>query len=181
MLTLAGSQTVKVIVGRGRTSVSSWPIGTPLYSGRAMLDGQPPEWRNNALERSSFACYSAYDTDWFAQLGTALLARRKSKMIQRRDIPAVFTPDNEPYLGIESVLWFDRIICWPMESNVKVACWTRQNSASLSKLQRTACQIIPQGISIALSIRELLRQIVLNDRISSIFSGADAQEAPHRN
>ncbi len=82
-------------------------------------------------------------------------------MIERRRIPPVFTPDDEPYLGLESLLWFDRIICWSMESNVKVAAWTRSNAKQLTPLQRAACQIIPQGISIALSIRELLRQAYL--------------------
>jgi hypothetical protein len=77
------------------------------------------------------------------------------------EIPPVFTPDNEPYLGLESVLWFDRIICWSLESNTKVARWTRQNSKTLTGLQRAGCQIIPQGVSIALSIRELIRQAYL--------------------
>jgi hypothetical protein len=80
---------------------------------------------------------------------------------QRKEIPAVFTPDNEPYLGLESLLWFDRIICWSMESNTKVARWTQQNSNTLTGLQRAGCQIIPQGVSIALSIRELIRQAYL--------------------
>ncbi len=73
----------------------------------------------------------------------------------------MFTPDNEPYLGLESVLWFDRIICWSMESNTLVAAWTRRNSKALTPLQRAACQIIPQGVGIALSIRELIRQAYL--------------------
>ncbi len=82
-------------------------------------------------------------------------------MIQRKEIPPVFTPDNEPYLGLESVLWFDRIICWSMESNTHVAAWTRRNSETLTSLQRAACQILPQGVGIALSIRELIRQAYL--------------------
>ncbi len=82
-------------------------------------------------------------------------------MFQGREIPPVFTPDNEPYLGLESVLWFDRIICWSMESNTQVAAWTRRNSKALTPLQRAACQIIPQGVGIALSIRELIRQAYL--------------------
>jgi len=76
-------------------------------------------------------------------------------------VPPIFMPDNEPYLGIESVLWFDRIICWALEANSEVAKWTRDHSRSLSQLQRAACQVIPQGISIALSIRELIRQAYL--------------------
>ena len=82
-------------------------------------------------------------------------------MTQHREIPPVFTPGNEPYLGLESLLWFDRIICWSLESNTKVARWTRQNSNNLTELQRAGCQIIPQGVSIALSIRELIRQAYL--------------------
>lgn len=79
-------------------------------------------------------------------------------MSSPKDIPPIFTPDNEPYLGLESLLWFDRIICWSLEANAKVADWTRGNSSSLTSLQRAGCQIIPQGVSVALSIRELLRQ-----------------------
>lgn len=82
-------------------------------------------------------------------------------MTGRDDIPAVFMPDNEPYLGIKSLLWFDRIICWCLAGNQSVAGWTRENRDRLTQLQRAACQIIPQGIGIALSIRELLRQAYL--------------------
>lgn len=77
------------------------------------------------------------------------------------NMPAIFTPDNEPYLGIKSVLWYDRIICWALAGNQLVAAWTRQNKGGLTDLQRAACQIIPQGIGIGLSIRELLRQAYL--------------------
>jgi hypothetical protein len=56
------------------------------------------------------------------------------------------------------VLWFDRIIVWALESNLRVARYTRANADRLSPLQKAACQIIPQGINIALSIRELVRQ-----------------------
>jgi hypothetical protein len=77
------------------------------------------------------------------------------------DIPLVFTPANEPYLGIKSLLWFDRIICWALAANTPVARWTRDNVRSLTNLQHAACQVIPQGISIALSIRELIRQAYL--------------------
>jgi hypothetical protein len=76
-------------------------------------------------------------------------------------MPAVFTPDNEPYLGLPSILWFDRTIVWALAGNKLVADYTHEHSATLSKLQRAACQIIPQGINIALSIRELLRQAYL--------------------
>lgn len=73
----------------------------------------------------------------------------------------VYTPDNEPYLGLVSLLWFHRIICWASEGNTRVAMWTQTNSSSLTSLQKAACQIIPQGIGIGLSLRELIRQAYL--------------------
>jgi len=72
--------------------------------------------------------------------------------------PAVFTPDNEPYLGLQSLLWYDRIIVWALSGNQRVAAYTIDHRDRLSALQRAACQIIPQGINIALRIRELIRQ-----------------------
>lgn len=72
--------------------------------------------------------------------------------------PAVFTPDNEPYLGLQAVLWFDRIIVWALQCNTVVAGYTHAHKRELSPLQNAACQIVPQGINIALSIRELIRQ-----------------------
>jgi len=73
-------------------------------------------------------------------------------------IPVVFTPENEPCLGIKSVLWFDRIIVWALAGNKLVAEYTHRHTQTLSPLQHAACQIIPQGINIALAIRELIRQ-----------------------
>jgi len=72
--------------------------------------------------------------------------------------PAVFTPDNEPYLGLPTLVAFDQAIVWALEGNGNVAAWTHAHSDELSSLQLAACQIIPQGINIALSIRELVRQ-----------------------
>ncbi|MFH2065084.1 MAG: hypothetical protein ABIK15_07795 [Pseudomonadota bacterium] len=70
--------------------------------------------------------------------------------------PPVFTPDNEPYLGRESVFHFDQVILSCLEANAEIASYTHKNQ--LSDLQKAACQIIPQGINLALSIRELVRQ-----------------------
>lgn len=72
------------------------------------------------------------------------------------NISSVFTPDNEPYLGRESVYHFDQVILSCLEANTDIAAFTHSNT--LTDLQKAACQIIPQGISIALSIRELVRQ-----------------------
>lgn len=73
---------------------------------------------------------------------------------QSEAIP-VFTPQNEPYLGRESVYHFDQVIISCLEANTDVAEYTHKNS--LSDLQKAACQIMPQGINLALSIRECVR------------------------
>ena len=65
------------------------------------------------------------------------------------------SPVEEPYLGRESVYHLDRMIVVAMELSEAVAHWTRDNE--LSRLQGAACQLIPHGFSIALSIRELIR------------------------
>jgi len=69
---------------------------------------------------------------------------------------AVFTPANEPYLGRETVHCFDNLIVTCLEVNRQVAEFTKTKAQN--DLQKAASQIIPQGISITLSIRELVRQ-----------------------
>lgn len=71
----------------------------------------------------------------------------------------VYLPSNEPYLGRESVLAFDQTIVFVLETNAKVAALTHR--LELSDLQAAACQIVPQGINLALTIRELVRQAYL--------------------
>ncbi len=71
-------------------------------------------------------------------------------------LPAVFTPDNEPYLGRQSVYHFDQVIVSCLEANAQVAAYT-----TTSRPLRTAKGGLPnhtQGINLALSIRELVRQ-----------------------
>jgi len=71
-------------------------------------------------------------------------------------MPAVFTPDDEPYLGRELLFQFDKLICACMELNSK--CAPNSHGRSLSSFQRALCILVPQTITIALSIRELIRQ-----------------------
>ena len=68
----------------------------------------------------------------------------------------VYTPDDEPYLGRNTVLVFDNAIIASLKVNESIAPYTHK--IKKSDLQEISCQIIPQGISIALSIRELVRQ-----------------------
>jgi len=70
--------------------------------------------------------------------------------------PVIFTPENEPYLGRELLLQFDLLISSCLEQNAMIAPKTHQ--MNLSDAQKMACVVIPQSISIALSIRELIRQ-----------------------
>ena len=71
--------------------------------------------------------------------------------------PLIFTPENEPYLGGESVFHFDQIIISCMKSSKWAADYTIRCKNGLTRLQLCAREVIPQGINIALSIRELVR------------------------
>ncbi len=72
------------------------------------------------------------------------------------DTPAVFTPNNEPYVGRHSLFVFDTLITSVLDLNSRVA--PRSHNRRLSDLQKMASQVIPQALSIGLSIRELIRQ-----------------------
>lgn len=75
---------------------------------------------------------------------------------KEEDIPIVFTPDNEPYLGRNLLFHFDQIIRSVMDRNTATAL--ASHGRTLSEHQVAACQLIPQAMSIMLSIRELIRQ-----------------------
>ena len=76
--------------------------------------------------------------------------------MQPKANPVVFTPGNEPYLGRELLFHFDQLISSEMEQNASTA--PRSHGRVLSDHQNMACQVIAQALSIALSIRELIRQ-----------------------
>jgi hypothetical protein len=67
----------------------------------------------------------------------------------------VFNPGNKPYLGREALLIFDKEIPFSLWVSSHIAAHTRSNLGRLTDLQTAACQIVPQGINLALSIREL--------------------------
>jgi hypothetical protein len=72
------------------------------------------------------------------------------------EAPATFDPSNEPYLGRQSVYVFDNMISAAMAASTPIAAYTHRGG--LSRLQVAATEIIPHGFSLALSIRELVRQ-----------------------
>ena len=69
---------------------------------------------------------------------------------------AVFTPNEEPYLGRELLFQFDHLICSCLELNSK--CAPASHGRALSEFERALCILVPQTITLALSIRELIRQ-----------------------
>lgn len=74
---------------------------------------------------------------------------------------SIFTPDDEPYLGRPLLHHFDLVIVAALAQQHAIGPWTRRNSDSLTRLQAAACQIVPAACSIALGIRELIRQAYL--------------------
>lgn len=71
--------------------------------------------------------------------------------------PAVFTPDNEPYLGRDLLHHFDKVILAVLQQNQITARYTHGINLT-DHQQHMACIVIPQAVSLALSIRELIRQ-----------------------
>jgi hypothetical protein len=82
--------------------------------------------------------------------------RERTVTKQNPQHPVVFTPDNEPYLGRQKLYTFDLMISYSLQQNALIA--PRTHEIELSDAQQMACVVIPQAISIALSVRELLRQ-----------------------
>jgi hypothetical protein len=70
-------------------------------------------------------------------------------------MPHPDSPIQDPYLGRPALHAFDLMIVAVMKLNTEVANST--HGRDLTRLQRAACQIIPNGFSIALSVRELIR------------------------
>jgi len=65
----------------------------------------------------------------------------------------IFTPDSEPYLGRQTVHVLDQVIVTCLDVNARTAPLTHE--ISKSELPLAACQIIPSGVSLAPSIREI--------------------------
>lgn len=70
--------------------------------------------------------------------------------------PATFSSGDEPYLGRAPLLEFDKLIVKALAVNQVTARST--HGASLSEHQQMACAVIAQAVSLALSVRELIRQ-----------------------
>ena len=53
----------------------------------------------------------------------------------------IFTPDDEPYLGVRLVHQLDLLIVPLMQQQARIAAWTRSNK--LSPLQQAASELAP--------------------------------------
>lgn len=71
----------------------------------------------------------------------------------------IFSPADEPYRGRSSLLHFDQMLVMAYERGAEIAPLTSQSY--LNRLARALVDIVPLGVSIAASIRELVRQAYL--------------------
>ncbi|MEY2847384.1 MAG: hypothetical protein RI885_49 [Actinomycetota bacterium] len=77
-------------------------------------------------------------------------------MTDRFGVTPIFTPDNEPYLGLPWVHELDLLISSTTVLSMEVGHWSRRNECS--ELQQAISELAPSVFSIAFSIRELVRQ-----------------------
>src|SRR6266508_1635178 len=68
----------------------------------------------------------------------------------------IYTPDDEPYLGLPSVYRLDRLITKGMQVSTAIAKVLKLTTPT--ELQKATIEIAPGALSVALSIRELVRQ-----------------------
>lgn len=72
----------------------------------------------------------------------------------------IFTPNDEPYLGLPEVKALDDVIVSAMDEMQRAKPYTA--SEKLTTHQKAAILIIPSGVSLCLSVRELIRQAYLH-------------------
>lgn len=77
-------------------------------------------------------------------------------MTEDADSRTIFTPDNEPYLGLPSLLVFDQVLLTLVAEQHRIGPWTRTHN--LTPVQLAASEIVPGTCSLAFSAREMVRQ-----------------------
>ena len=152
--------------GHGRTALSEDGRSRALSQGRAWGCAESISFeRADAVVGLSFVgcgglgCDKSFKNLCGTQRGcptTISLGEAESGNREERCVKVIFTPHDEPYLGRETVRAFDELIVVCLEVNSRIAPGTHK--IEKDDLQWAACQIIPSGISLALSIRELVRQ-----------------------
>ena len=71
-------------------------------------------------------------------------------------VMSIFTLDDEPYLGAPLVHQLDLLIVALVRQQTRIAEWTHSNK--VTALQQAASELAPGACSLALSIRECVRQ-----------------------
>lgn len=79
----------------------------------------------------------------------------------------ILTPDNEPYLGLQELLTLDHVIIATMNEMSRAKKYTYLQD--ISSYQKAAILIIPSGVSLTLSVRELIRQGYLHGALTLIW------------
>jgi len=77
-------------------------------------------------------------------------------VLEHNSAMPLFTPDDEPYLGVQLVHQLDLLIVPLMQQQTRIAAWTHSND--LTPLQQAAAELAPGACSLVLSIRESVRQ-----------------------
>ena len=75
----------------------------------------------------------------------------------------IFTPDDEPYLGLEEVKALDDAIVATMNEIERARPFT---AGDLNTYQKAATLLVPSGVSLCLSVRELIRQCYLHGALT---------------
>ena len=87
---------------------------------------------------------------------TQLVTQAERGVKEQNSVMPVFTPDDEPYLGVQLVHQLDLLIVPLMQQQTCIAAWTHSND--LTHLQQAASELAPGACSLVLSIRESVRQ-----------------------
>lgn len=76
----------------------------------------------------------------------------------------IFTPADEPYLGLQELIAFDNVIVEAMNETHRAKPLTALEG--LTTHQKAATLLIPSGLSLCLSVRELIRQAYLHGALT---------------
>jgi hypothetical protein len=146
-------------VGRSADRLAAIACRDPTGADRHSTPRRQRDKRSHAQGRTAPNVLAIYEIPRTVfMVPVAFVTRHRPRIVAGRFSRAMPHPDSaiqDPYLGREALFLFDSLISGAMAVNQGVAA--RTHGRQLTRLQRAACHIIPNGFSIALSIRELVR------------------------